>query len=144
MADYWPVPTELTALLPQPVKGVDLVTATSMPVNLTKVDTYIGMVESEVNGAAAAAGYVVPISSAASGAFGYIQMVTSYGVRWQVLEQINPGSPTADEYKLAYRRALEEIREGKQPILSAAGGTGRSLPRSGPTTEPRIVASWNP
>lgn len=143
---YW-VASDLAQYLPQPVLGTPLIGATSNPVNLTKFARIISLVESEVEGAAAQAGYTVPVPTTATVAFEYVANVVSAGARWQALELVMPGNPTADEYKAAYHEALGAIRSGRQPLLSASrdlGEEARALPRYGGIASPAISASWAP
>ena len=142
---YWTA-SELAGMLPQAVLGRPLVTATSNPVNLDRFGTLIEMISSEVEGAAAQAGYQTPIPTTATQAFAYVRGVVRYGVGWQALEEITPGHKTADEYRSAYKAAIDQIREGKQSILqsSETGDIGRSLPRGGGIASPVISASWMP
>jgi hypothetical protein len=139
------VATEITALLPQPVLGMQLVTGSSHPVNLLGVDRYLTLVESEFDAAAAGAGYSVPVSSSATSAFAYAQMVIGHGVMARVLDQINPGSKTAAAFEADFRQAIQDIRAGRQPLLASneAGETGRSFPQWGENLPPRVTASYD-
>lgn len=139
---YWSA-SELTSLLPQPVLGTPLIGATTRPVDLTKFETIIKLIAAEFEGAAAQAGYQTPIPSTATQAWEYARMVVGYGARWQALEQITPNHKTADEMRSAYKAAIDQIREGRQPILQAgeAGTLGRALPRYGGIASPTVSAS---
>lgn len=142
---YW-VATELAEMLPQAVIGRPLIGPTSRPVSASQFERIIQLVSAEFDGAAAGAGYQVPIPSTASQAWDYARLVVGYGARWQVLEQITPGHKTADEMRSAYKAAIDQIREGRQPILQASepGTSGRALPRGGGIASPVISASWCP
>lgn len=141
---YW-VATELAEHLPQPVLGTKLIGATTRPVSASQFETIISLVSAEFEGKAAGAGYAVPIPSTATQAWDYARMVISYGAQWQALERITPGHKTADEMRAAYHGALNEIQEGKQPMLTAAetsNDRGRALPRHSGIASPQVSASY--
>lgn len=140
---YW-VATELAQQFPQPVLGQNLITGTSRPVSASQLEVQIQLISAEFEGVAAGAGYQVPIPSTATQAWDYARMVVGYGVQWQTLERITPGHKTADEMRSAYKAALDQVREGRQPILQAAetsNDRGRALPRGGGIASPAISAS---
>jgi hypothetical protein len=120
------------------------VTGSSNP-NSAAVATMIAEVEGELDAAAAAAGYTVPLAPPASGGatIGYQQIVgyAKKGVTARVLSVMFPnlpGGPGArttlgDDFRKEYLEALKLIREGKLPLVGAgsdSGGSGRELPRS--------------
>jgi hypothetical protein len=133
--------TEL--ILPAHV-NIGTVVTQSVPLTWAIVGSIITEVSAELDGAAAAAGYAVPVTSPASGGptVGYGQMVgiAKKGVAARVLGNIFPNLPGAgskaslvDEYRKEYQAALDAIRGGKLPIVGAAADTsdgGRLLPRS--------------
>lgn len=139
---YW-VATELAEHLPQPVLGTKLIGATTRPISATQFETLIKLISAEFEGAAAFAGYQTPIPSTATQAWEYARMVVGYGVQWQALERITPGNKTADEMRSAYKAAIDQIREGKQPLLqsSDSGQSGRALPRYGGIATPQVSAT---
>lgn len=120
------------------------ITGSSVP-NLAGVASMIAEVESELNAAAAAAGYQVPLVSPASGgaSIAYDQVVglTKKGVTARVLSIVFPNLPggpgtrtsLGDAYRKEYQDALDQIRAGKLPLVGAgvdSGDQGRQLPRS--------------
>lgn len=147
--------TELTLILPA---GVSIGTNTS-PFTVGEVASVIVEVSAELDAAAAAAGYAVPISPPASGgpSIGYAQMqsITKKGVGAVVLRAIFPNLPgapggktsLADTYAASYEAALKMIRKGELPIVgagSSTGGDGRELPRSYSTSNPAATAGVLP
>lgn len=115
------------------------------PINVAAVGTIIYEISFELDGAAAAAGYAVPVAPPASGGptIGYAQMVgyAKKGVAARVLGNIFPNLPGAganagslvDDYRKEYQAALQAIRKGELPIVGAStdtSGGGRQLPRS--------------
>jgi hypothetical protein len=145
MPRYWSA-SALSELLPQPVVGVPLVTATSAPVSLQKLSELIDLTEGAVHGAIAAAGYAVPIASTSADAWNYIRGVVRDGAGYEALKMIPGGKASADEYRLAYRRAMEEIRSGEQTILAPheTGEGGRGLPRGGGPATYTVGWDWMP
>jgi hypothetical protein len=133
--------TEL--VLPAHVR-IGTVVSDSVPITYQIVGSMIYEVCAELDGAAAAAGYAVPVVSPASGGptVGYGQMVglAKKGVAARVLGNIFPNLPGAgtkvslvDEYRKEYQDALDAIRKGELPIVGATidvSGGGRQLPRS--------------
>jgi hypothetical protein len=128
------------------VIGVPLITATSNPVNLAKFADLIDLTEGAVHGAAAAAGYAIPIPSTATDAWEYIRGVVRDGAGYEALKMIPGGGVSAAEFRAAFNRAMDEIRSGKQPILSSkdTGETGRGLPRGGGVATPVLTWDWTP
>lgn len=114
------------------------------PINLNAVATIIWEVSAELDAAAAAAGYAVPLVSPASGgatqAFGQIVGYAKKGVAARVLANFFPnlpgkgsGSSSVTDYRQDYKDALDAIRKGDLPLVGAArssGEEGRELPRS--------------
>jgi hypothetical protein len=139
---YWGA-SELSTQFPQAVVGRPLITPTSMPVNHDHLTTQNEMIGAEFEGAAAAGGYGTPIPTTATQAYSYARLVVQYGVGWWALEKITPGHKTADEYRSAYKAAIDQIREGRQPLLTdaAVGTLARELPRSGGIASPIFGAS---
>jgi len=115
------------------------------PINFSAVGTIIYEIGAELDAAAAAAGYVVPVIPPASGGptIGYGQMVglAKKGVAARILGNIFPNLPgkaanagnLVDDYRSEYQAALDQIRKGDLPIVGAGtspGGEGRQLIRS--------------
>lgn len=147
--------TEVTLVLPA---NVSIGTNTD-PLTLGEVASIIFEVEAEVNSAAAAAGYGVPVSTESPYAFALMQRTVKRGAAAAVLGIIfpnmgGPGSrtPLASEYKDAYEATLDLIRTGHEPLIDAgAAGAGgsRELARSFEVTNsisPSAVipAGWDP
>lgn len=147
--------TELTLILPA---GVSIGTNTS-PFTIGEAASVIVEISAELDAAAAAAGYAIPIAPPASGGptVGYAQMVglAKKGVGAVILRTLFPNvgnapggrSTLADQYAKAYDDALKMLRKGELPIVGAGGdtsGTGRELPRSYSTTNPNATAGVLP
>lgn len=122
--------TELTLILPA---NVSIGTNTA-PLRLGEVASIIAEVESKFDSVAAAAGYAVPISSAAA-AFPMVQQVVKDGAGARVLKILFPRGEmrTAEEWQAAYEAALKAIRAADIVLPGAAeeaGESNRLLPRS--------------
>lgn len=139
---YWSA-SALAAEFPQPVQGIEVVGASTNPVNFGGLSSYIDQNGAEFDSAAAKGGYAVPIPQTAS-AYPFVQMIVGMGARAQALEEIyGPDSRIVVRLYAAYESALERIANGDLPLLAPrdTSETGRVLPRSGATVTPRIVAS---
>mgnify|MGYP000011629653 CR=1 FL=1 len=147
MGYYWAA-SSLIPFVPEPVLGVPLITGSSRPVSASELDTIIELVEAEVAGAAAEAGYAFPVSTAASVGYNFVKQVVSDGAVGKTLRQINPNSKAASELLSAFNNALEKIRRGQMPLLGAGLLTseqgGRALPRGVGIASPWITATWTP
>lgn len=117
--------------------------ASTVPMNYGNVASMIVEVDAELNAAAAAAGYLVPVVAPPSGpTIGFAQMVSyaKKGVAARVLGNFFPKLPgpgaqssIVDEYRKEYLAALDSIRNGDTPLVGVphdASGAGRELPRS--------------
>lgn len=142
--------TELVVLLPAgPSIG-----ASTRPVNSGETGTIIAEISAELDGAAAKAGYAVPISSTATVAFAQMQHWARMGAGANVLEIIFPnlGGPggavnIAATYRKAYEDALQRLRKGEITLIGAAedtSGEGRELPRSYSTSNPFATVGVEP
>lgn len=142
--------TELSLLLPAgPSIG-----ASTMPLTLGETGSVIAEISAELNGAAAKAGYAVPISSTATAAWAQMQHWTRMGAGAQVLGIIfpnlgGPGGQTtlAKTYREAYDAALKMLRKGEVVLVGAAEdatGQGRELPRSYSTSNPAATVGVAP
>lgn len=131
----------------------------SVPVNLGQVASMIAEVGGEIDGALAAAGYLAPILSPASGGptVGFPQVVgiAKKGVSARVLSVLFPNLPggpgsrvsMGDDYRKEYQAALQAIRQGDLPIVGAAtddSGGGRQLPRSYSTSNTAATSGVTP
>lgn len=145
------VASELTTVLPA---GVSIGTNTA-PLTLGEVGSIIAEISAELDGAAAGAGYTVPVSSVATQAYTQMQSWTKQGAGARVLNIIfpnvsgGPGSRTtlAAEYAAAYRDALKALRRGEMPLVGAdhdAGEGARELARSYATSETTATAGVDP
>lgn len=142
--------TELTALLP----GGPTIGASTRPLMLGEVGSVIAQISGELDGAAAKAGYAVPISSTATVAFAQMQHWTHMGAGAQVLAIIFPnmGGPggraaIADVYRKAYEDALKALRKGETALVGAAedtAGGARELPRSYSESNPAATVGVIP
>lgn len=142
MAGYWAAST-LARLMPQPVQGIEVIGASTAPVNFGDFDTYISQRGAEFDGSAAKAGYAVPIPSTAS-SYPYVQMIVGLGARADALDEIYSGkSSKADVYRSAYEMALARIASGEVPLLAPKDTSqiGRQLPRGGGVASAIFTAS---
>jgi hypothetical protein len=136
--------TDLVGLLP----AVGTITATSQPLTMTEVAGIIGRIEANVEGAAAAAGYTVPVSTTATGAFAQVSDAIVQGAGWRVLRRLYPnmGGPNdktslAAEMRSSYEAFVKDLKDGKLPLVGAGLDTAdsvRELPRSTGQASPLI------
>ncbi len=134
--------TEATFVLPAPVPTI---TASSQPLSLGEIASWCDEIGAEVDAAAQAAGYAVPVPASA-GAYAQVRRIVRTGVLAEILGVLAPNVPgpggkltLASEYRRDYDETLRLIREGKLPLVGAAvaaGGAGRELPRSFETSNP--------
>lgn len=140
---YW-IASVLAQQFPQPVQGFEVVGASTSPVNLGGLSSYIDQNSAEFDLAAQAGGYSVPVLTTAS-AYPYVQMIVGMGARAQALEEIyGPDSTIVNRLYAAYNLALERITSGDTPLAGVPkdpGESGRLLGRFGQTVPPQIVAS---
>lgn len=122
-----------------------VLTGSSNP-TLDQVASMIAEVAGEIDAAAAAAGYIVPVIPAASGGategYAFVVGLAKKGITGRVLSIMFPNLPVAGtgnratlgaDYLKQYEDALALIRTGGQPIPGAAidsSETNRLLPRS--------------
>jgi len=142
--------TELTLLLPA---GPSIGTNTA-PLTLGETGSIIAEISAELDGAAAKAGYAVPVSSTATSAFAQMQHWCRLGAGAQVLGIIYPnlGGPggqvtLAKTYQDAYQAALAMLRKGDVILVGAAEdatGEGREFPRSYSTSNPAATVGVLP
>lgn len=141
--------TDLTLILPANVS----IGTNTIPLTLGEVGSIITEYESELNSAAANAGYEVPIGTTATISFAIMQLNTKRGVAAHVLDILfpNPRFALAEQYEEAYTTFLDLLRTGSMPLpdIDLPGSEGRALPRSyevthnvGPT--PMVGACWDP
>lgn len=116
----------------------------TQPLDFDAVATIIWEVSAELDAAAAAQGYAVPLAPPASGgatqAYGQIVSYAKKGVTARVLGNFFPnlpgkgaGSSSVADFRADYQAALDSIRKGELPLVGAArstGDEGRELPRS--------------
>lgn len=144
---YLSATADVAPLLP---RSVPTFTPTSVPLTLTDLDTIIRRVSAEVDGAAAGAGYSVPVPSTATQAWTQVQQLAFTGVAWQVLRTVFPGqggtgdrNSQADDYRIAYMEGLKALRRGETALVGAPGDaseTNRALPRSAETSGLDVAA----
>lgn len=151
--------TELTLVLPA---GISIGTNTS-PLTLGEVASVIVEISAELDAAAAARGYVVPVGTSATSAYAQMQRWAKLGAGAQILGVLFPNLPgqtggrttLASEYRQSYQDALKALRKGDIPLVGAtedATSTVRELPRSYSSSnpvatvgvEPTIDMDWSP
>lgn len=142
---------ELNYLLPGRLE----VTASSTPA-VPAAQAIINGISAELDSAAAAAGYSVPVSTIASYAYGLLQNYAGLGAAWRVLSVMMPnqGGPKdvvalSSQYRDSYERALEQLRAGTLVLTGAArdddgSSGGRILPRSYSTSNPGATSGVTP
>jgi hypothetical protein len=118
------------------------------------VASIIFEVEAELDGYAAAAGYSVPVSTAATYAFGTMQLQTKNGAGARVLGILFPnmGGPggkatLATDYQTAYMTFVRSLRDGKVALVGAGlsgGEEARALPRAGAAASQTVPFDWTP
>lgn len=137
--------SDLAVLLPVQSGGSPMLTASSNP-NMVDANVICGQVSAELDAAAAKAGYIVPVGTAATGAYAQLAMYTRWGAGYQILalmSQYGKDTPAlAKDYRTAYENALKMLRDGTVLLVGAgqdAGETARALPRSYYVTNPGSV-----
>jgi hypothetical protein len=128
--------TELSGLLPN---AVPTLTGSSRPLNIAEVATICERVSVELDTAAAIAGYLTPIPTTATQAFGQMALYNSWGAACRTLQIIFPGGgqsaemPLAQDYCNDFRNVLDRIRASAEILVGAPtdpSETSRSLARS--------------
>lgn len=127
------------------------ITATSLPIALGDLASYVSEISAELDGIAAAKGYQVPIPTVATTAFVQMQLATKNGAGAWVMQTLFPnlGGPAdktslAGEYRDAYQTFRDALRRGELTLVGApidAGTTGRVLPRSHSVSQPDAADS---
>src|SRR3990172_2902105 len=115
--------SELVTFLP----GVGTITATSTPLTIGEVGTICEQIAQQLDSVAIGRGYLVPISSSATGAFALMQLGNRQGAAWQVLRTVFPNmggpgdrSSAAVEFREAYYDFLKALREGTHALIGIA------------------------
>jgi hypothetical protein len=129
------VASEITALLP---RAAGTITGSSVPLTIDEVASMAARISYDLDAAAAAAGYSVPVGTDNVAAYAQMREYAEMGLTWRVLRTIFPAEeaarmPLASEYAQAYRDALTALREGKLSLVGAGsdvGGGSRELARS--------------
>lgn len=127
--------TELSGFLPN---AVGTLTASSRPFTIGEVATIIERVSVELDGAAALSGYITPIPTTATAAYGQMAMYNTWGAGCQILRVIFPGGqgaemPLAQDYCSDYQAVLQRLRDNLELLTGAPTDTSeanRVLPRS--------------
>lgn len=145
--------TELNPNLPSRLQ----ITASTNPAIAGGVASIISQISAEIDSAAAAGGYTVPISPTTSPyAFSLLQMYAVYGAGWRALmvQMPNQGGVKDREqlssvYRDRYEEALVLLRAGQLTLTDAPHDTsgtsgGRILPRSYSTSNPGATAGVTP
>jgi hypothetical protein len=129
--------------------GATELSASSRPLALGEVATICERVSVELDTAAAIAGYLTPIPTTATQAFGQMALYNSWGAACRTLQIIFPGGgqsaemPLAQDYCNDFRSVLDRLRM-KQEILVGAppdpSETSRELARSLSTGDPAATS----
>lgn len=131
--------------------AVGSITPSSRPLNIGAVATICEQISVELDGAAAYAGYGVPIPSTATQAYSQMQLLMVRGAAAHVLNVFYPAMGQADksslagDYEKAYQAALVQLRAGQMPLIDAPfGAKGTQLPRSFSTSNPTATSGVVP
>lgn len=129
-------------------QGLPILTGSSYP-NMDQAASMIAAFSVEVDGAALAAGYSVPVDQSATYAWALLNRYTSLGAGAQALRTLlphlsggsNDTSNLASNMERQYRLALNDLRQGNILLSDAPrdGGTERSMPRSNFTEDPALA-----
>lgn len=124
------------------------------PLTIGEVGTIIYEISAELDGAAAIAGYTVPVTPTTAPGWAQMQHWTRLGAGAQVLGIIYPNlggpggqSSLAKTYQDAYAAALRALRKSEIVLVGAAEdttGEGRELPRSYSTSNPTATVGVTP
>jgi len=142
--------TELSLLLPN---AVATLTGSSRPLNMGEVATIIERVSVELDTAAAVAGYLTPIPTTATAAYGQMALYTSWGAACRTLQVIFPGGgnsaemPLAQDYCNDFRAVLDRLRASDEILVGAPpdpSEAGRELARSLSISDPTATAGVVP
>jgi hypothetical protein len=137
--------TELSGLLPN---AVPTLTGSSRPLNMGEVATIIERVSVELDTAAAIAGYLTPIPTTATQAYGQMALYNSWGAACRTLQVIFPGGqaaemPLAQDYCNDFKAVLDRLRTKAEILVGAPPDeteTSRELPRSLSTSDPTATS----
>jgi hypothetical protein len=138
--------TELSGLLPN---AVPTLTGSSRPLNMGEVATICERVSIELDTAAAIAGYLTPIPTTATQAYGQMALYNSWGAACRTLQVIFPGGgnsaamPLAQDYCNDFKAVLDRIRQSAEILVGAPtdpSETARDLPRSLSTSDPTATS----
>lgn len=128
--------TELSSLLPN---AVPTLTGSSRPLTVSEVATICERISVELDTAAAIAGYLTPIPTTATQAYGQMALYTSWGAACRTLQIIFPGGgnsaemPLAADYCNDFKAVLDRLRGSEEVLIGAPADSGestRTLPRS--------------
>lgn len=131
-AGYWAA-SDMAQYLPQLTYGVDLVTASSTPVNASQLQYQIQVISAEVDAAMNRGGWLPPVPSGAT-AWTQVQSIVLQGVAAWLFNRIPGAQPKADEYSKAYADLLAQLGDGSFALLDMSRDpteAGRGLPRGG-------------
>jgi len=137
--------TELGGLLPN---AVPTFTGSSTPLTSGEVATICERISVELDAAAAAAGYTVPITSTATQAYAQMALYNSWGAACLTLRTIFPGGQTAEmplaqNYCDAFAAVIDRLRASTEVLIGAPGDTSegtRELARSLSTSDPTATS----
>lgn len=141
---YWAA-SDLAQYVVRPNLASVLITASSVPINLTLFQEFINERSGEFDQAAARSGYLVPVPSTATQGFLVAKRVVRDGAIADVLRTWPSGDPKAsDRFQAAYDAALKAIEQGDRPLPNAPAdptGGGRLLPVYGGYASAVITAT---
>ena len=130
---YWAA-SDLTQYVMRAGQASYLIHASSVPINFPQFQQIILDNSLRFDQAAAKAGYLVPIPSTASAAYGLAKAITRNGITADTLRIVNTGLDPkyADRYQTMFDQALKVIEVGDRPIQGAPpdpSSTNRLLPK---------------
>jgi hypothetical protein len=133
--------------------AVSTITGSSRPMSIGDVATICERVSDELNGAAAAAGYAIPIPTTATQAYAQMALYNLYGAGCFTLRTIFPGGAPGGEMLLAndycaqYQGVLAALMSGDLILPGAVTDPGqgnRELARSYSTSFPLATSGVVP
>lgn len=128
---------------------VGTVTGSSRPMTIDEVATVAERISDELNAAAAAAGYLVPIPTTATQAYAQMALWTLYGANCRTLRTIFPGGAPGGELLLAndyctqYQAVLANLMDGSMILPGAPpdpSEANRVLARSLSVSDPTATS----
>lgn len=131
---YWPA-SVLIALLPRPQSpSAPIIGPTSLPLDSFGLQTIIDLRSVEFDQAAAKAGYMTPVASAAVQGFAVARRIVRDGVTadaMKIMGWAQSDPKKAADYETAFQNALKKVEQGDRPLPNTPqdpGTSGRVLP----------------